>query len=136
MGAQYGRDVLIKMDVDGTFTTLAGAKSAQLKLSDANANVSSADSPGAWQELLMGAGMMALMVSGSGVIKSSAVEKRLLSNKLNRVAPDFQMIVPGVGTFQGAFAIGDLQYDGNFDGEATYSFSFDSAEELAFTPAA
>lgn len=134
MGARFGRDVVIKMDDGtGTFVVLAGIRQASMKLSDGNSDVSSADSPGAWQELLAGTGMMKFAVSGQAVIKSSVIEKKLLANKLARAQPDFQMIIPGLGMFQGAHAIGDLEYAGNHDGEATYNVSFDSAEELAFT---
>jgi TP901-1 family phage major tail protein len=136
MTAQNGRDCLVKMDIASTFTTLTGTRSFSAKLSDGNSDVSSADSPGQWREMLAGTGMMMLSVSGQGVIKDSAVEKQALANKIARATPDFQVVIPGVGTFEGAFVIGDLEYAGNYDGEATYNFAIESAEELAFTPEA
>lgn len=136
MAAQKGRELLIKMDIASVFTSIAGMKQSSFRITDGNVDVSSADSAadaGRWREMLAGAGVLAMSVSGSGVYKSAASEKALLTKKVAAETPDFQMVVPGLGEFEGPFVIGDLEYAGSFDGEVTYSMAFESAGEIAFT---
>lgn len=133
MAAQKGKAVLIKMDIASVFTTIGGLRSKSMTLSDGNSDVSDSDSE--FVEMLAGTGHKKLTLSGSGVYKDSACEAAVLTNKLNRATPDFQFIVPGLGTFEGAFVIGDIQYTGEHEGELTYSFAFESTGEFTFTAA-
>ena len=42
-------------------------------------------------------------------------------------------MIPSFGVIQGAFQIATLEYDGQHDGEATFSISLASAGALGFT---
>lgn len=135
MTAQKGRDIIVKMDISSTFTTVAGAKQQSISVTDGNTDVSSASSPSAWREMLAGTGVKAVDVSMSGIFHDDESHAQLMANKLARATPDFQVIMPGLGTFEGPFVIGDIQYAGNFDGEATYTIPLQSAGEITFTAA-
>lgn len=133
MAAQKGKAVLIKMDIAAVFTTIGGLRSKSIRISDGNSDVSDSDSE--FREMLAGTGHLSCTISGSGVFKDSASEGAVLTNKLARTVPDFQFIVPGFGTFEGAFVIGDIEYAGEHEGEVTYSMSFESSGDFTFTPA-
>ena len=74
-----------------------------------------------------------MAVSGSGIFKDAASENAVLTEHLAGTTPNFQMVVPGLGTFQGAFAIPDVSYDGAFQGEVNYQMSFESAGQITYT---
>lgn len=133
MPAQKGRDILTKMDILGTFTTVAGLRQQSFRVSDGNTDVSALDSAGRWRAMLAGTGVKSISMSGSGVFMSDAFHAELIAKKLAAETPDVQFIMPGLGTFEGPAVIGDIEYAGNYDGEATYSFSFESAGEMTFT---
>lgn len=133
MAAQKGKAVLIKMDIASTFTTIGGMRSKNITISDGNTDVSDSDSE--FAEMLAGTGHKKLTITGAGVFKDTAAEGQVLTNKLNRVTPDFQFIVPDFGTFEGAFVIGDIQYGGEHEGEVTFNFSFESTGDFTFTAA-
>ena len=59
MGAQNGKDLLIKVDVDGsgTFETLAGLRATRISFNAEAVDVTSLESEGGWRELLAGAGV-------------------------------------------------------------------------------
>lgn len=133
MAAQKGRDVLIKVSIAGTYTTIGGMRQKQIQVQEDTVDVSDSDSVGRWRELLAGAGFLSMSISGSGVFKDSSAEGYLLTQKLAGVIPSFQFIVPGLGTFQGPFQIGSLQYAGAANGEVNFSASFESAGEVTFT---
>ena len=47
----------------------------------------------------------------------------------------FQFIMPNLGTYTGNFQITSLEYAGEYNGEATYSMSFESAGYITFAAA-
>ena len=57
MGAQKGKDLLLKLDFeqDGTFETVAGMRSRRISFDARSVDVTNADSAGRWRELLQGA---------------------------------------------------------------------------------
>src|SRR6056297_2083582 len=66
MGAQNGKDLLIKVDVDGngTFETLAGLRATRVSFNAETVDVTSLESEGGWRELLAGAGVRSVAISG------------------------------------------------------------------------
>lgn len=134
MGAQSGKDLLIKLDMtgDGVFQTMAGLRATRITFNSESVDVTSLDS-GGWRELLAGAGVRSAAISGSGVFKDDATDERARAIFFAGDTPQFQVIVPDFGTVQGAFLITSLEYAGNYDGEATYTLAFASAGALTFT---
>jgi TP901-1 family phage major tail protein len=134
MGAQSGKDLLIKLDMtgDGTFGTLAGLRATRLTFNADKVDVTSLES-GGWRELLAGAGVRNAALSGSGVFKDDATGERARAIFFAGDTPQFQVIIPSFGVVQGAFQITSVEYAGNYDGEATYSLSLASAGTLTFT---
>ncbi|MBI1217476.1 MAG: phage major tail protein, TP901-1 family [Rhodobacteraceae bacterium] len=134
MGAQSGKDLLIKLDMtgDGTFGTLAGLRATRLTFNADTVDVTSLES-GGWRELLAGAGVRTAAISGSGVFKDDATDERARAIFFAGDTPEFQVIIPAFGVVQGAFQITSVEYAGNYDGEATYSLSLASAGALTFT---
>ncbi|MEE4121170.1 MAG: phage major tail protein, TP901-1 family [Paracoccaceae bacterium] len=137
MGAQSGKDLLIKIEASGSgaFETLAGLRATRLSLNAQTVDVTTLDSPGGWRELLVGAGVRSASLSGSGVFKDSASDARAREVFFGQQAPVFQVIVPDFGTIEGPFQIAAIEYAGDYDGEATYEVSMASAGAITFTEA-
>lgn len=135
MVAQNGKDLLIKVDMDGAgdFQTFAGLRATRISFNAEQVDVTSLESTGGWRELLAGAGMKSASLSGSGVFKDDATDERARSIFFNGQIPDFQVIIPDFGTVQGPFQIGSIEYAGSYNGEATYELSLSSAGALSFT---
>jgi len=136
MAAQSGKDLLIKLDMtgDGQFETAAGLRATRLSLNAQTVDVTSLESAGRWRELLGGAGVRSAAIEGSGIFKDATTDERARQIFFNGETPAFQVIVPGLGTMQGAFQITAIEYAGTHDGEATYELSLASAGALAFVP--
>ncbi|MBP1805509.1 phage major tail protein, TP901-1 family [Rubellimicrobium aerolatum] len=137
MAAQPGKDLLIKIDMDGTgrFETVAGLRATRLSLNAETVDVTTLDSPGGWRELLGGAGLRSAALSGNGVFKDAATDARLRALFFAGEIPTAQVIVPSFGTLQGPFQITAIDYAGTHDGEATYELTLASAGAIAFTAA-
>ena len=72
MGAQKGKDLLLKLDIGGTFVTVAGLRARQIAFNAETVDVTHAESAGRWRELLAGAGVRRAGISGSGIFKDEA----------------------------------------------------------------
>jgi TP901-1 family phage major tail protein len=121
MGAQAGKDLLIKVDQsgDGVFETIAGLRATRINFNAETVDVTSLESEGGWRELLGGAGMKSASISGSGVFKDAATDERARQIFFDGETPAFQVVIPDFGLVQGPFLVSSLEYAGSHDGEAT-----------------
>lgn len=137
MAAQNGKDLLIKVDLNGTgsFGTVAGLRATRISFNAESVDVTSLESQGGWRELLAGAGVKSASISGSGVFKDEASDERARQIFFDGETPDFQVVIPDFGTVEGPFQVTGLDYAGSHDGEASYELSLASAGALSFTAA-
>ena len=136
MAAQKGKDILIKIG-DGAspeaFTTVAGIRTRTLSLNAKTVDATDSDSTDQWRELLTGAGVKSMAVSGSGVFRDAASDAMMQAAFFAQSTPNWQLVIPAFGTIAGAFQIAALEYAGQHEGEATFSISLASAGALTFT---
>ena len=129
MAAQKGKAVLIKHG-DGAsseaFTTIGGLRSSTIMLNDETVDITNKDSSNV-RELLGGAGISSLTISGSGVFTDSATEVTLRAELGASAFNNYQFVIPALGTYTGAFMLTTLEYAGEYNGEATYSCTFESS---------
>lgn len=137
MTAQNGKDLLIKVDIqgDGSFVTLAGLRAARISFNAESVDVTSLESQGGWRELLGGAGVKSASISGSGVFKDADTDERARQLFFDGEIPGFQVIIPDFGTVEGPFQVTSLEYAGTHNGEATYELALASAGALTFVAA-
>ncbi|SEA23045.1 phage major tail protein, TP901-1 family [Rubrimonas cliftonensis] len=135
MAAQRGKDLLIKLDAQGSgdFETIAGLRATRLSLNAAAVDATSAEASGRWRELLAGAGVQSASVSGSGVFKDAASDAALRTVFFDGATPPFQLVIPDFGRIEGAFLVSRLEYAGDHDAEALFTVSLESAGPLVFT---
>ncbi|MEQ9693232.1 phage major tail protein, TP901-1 family [Shimia sp. SDUM112013] len=134
MGAQNGKDLLIKVDLtgDGQFETIAGLRATRISFNAESVDVTSLESQGGWRELLAGAGVKSAAISGSGIFKDESTDERARQIFFDGEMPDFQVIIPDFGTIEGPFQVTAIEYAGSHNGEATYELSLASAGALNF----
>lgn len=135
MGAQNGKDLLIKLDMTGAglFETIAGLRASRISFNAESVDVTSLESQGGWRELLGGAGVKSASISGSGIFRDETTDERARQIFFDAEVPNFQVIIPNFGTVEGAFQITSIEYAGSHNGEATFELSMASAGELTFT---
>lgn len=133
MAAQKGRALLMKIG-DGAspeaFTTIGGMRSTNITLNDETVDITNKDSTNNARELLAQAGIKSGTVSGSGVFTDSASETTLYGKWSSATNTNYQFLVPDLITITGSFQLTSLEYAGEYNGEVTYSFTFESAGDL------
>lgn len=134
MATQKGKDLLLKLDQSGSnvFVTVAGLRARSLSISADTVDVTHADSPAQWRELLAGAGVKQARVTGAGIFKDAASDTLVRQYMFDGTIRNWQIVVPDFGTMTGPFQITSLEFSGRHDGELTFDLSLASAGELVF----
>jgi TP901-1 family phage major tail protein len=137
MGAQKGKDLLLKLDFDqnGTFETVAGMRSRRIAFNAEAIDVTNADSAGRWRELLEGAGVRRAAVAGAGIFKDMGSDASVRELFFDGGIRSWHIVVPDFGTISGPFQVTGLEYAGEHDGEVAYEIALESAGLIAFAAA-
>ena len=134
MGAQKGKDLLLKLDFDqnGSFETVAGMRSRRIAFNAEAIDITNADSAGRWRELLEGAGVRRAGISGSGIFKDAGSDASVRELFFDGAIRTWQIVVPDFGSVSGPFQVTGLEYAGEHDGEVAYEIALESAGALNF----
>ena len=129
MAVEKGSAFLLKIG-DGTaqpvWATVAGLRTTQLSV-NGEAVVVTHKGSGGWRELLSGAGVRSVSVSGAGVFTGSAAEGRIKGHALAGTIDDYRLSFEGGDAMTGRFLVTRLDYAGDFNGERSYTLSLESS---------
>ncbi|MGP1283667.1 MAG: phage tail tube protein [Parasphingopyxis sp.] len=129
MAVEKGSAFLLKVGDGGdppVYSTVAGMRTTQLSINGEPVVVTNKDS-GGWRELLTGAGVRSVSVSGAGIFTGSVAETRLKNNALAGSLDDYELSFESGERMQGRFLIARLDYAGDFNGERNYTLALESS---------
>ena len=129
MAMEKGSAFLLKVGngaVPPAFTTVAGLRTTQLAINADTVVVTNQGSDG-WRELLSGAGVRSVSISGSGVFTGSAAEARIKASALAGTIDDYRVSFESGETITARFLITRLDYAGDFNGERTFTLALESS---------
>ena len=129
MSIEKGSAFLLKVGDGATppaFTTIAGLRTTQLTIA-ADTVVITNKGSGGWRELLSGAGVRAVSLSGAGVFTGSAAEARVKASALAGTLDAYQVSFESGERIAGQFLITRLDYAGDFNGERSYTVALESS---------
>lgn len=129
MPAEKGSAFLLKVS-DGAaapvYATVAGLRTTQVSINGEGVVVTNKGS-GGWRELLSGAGVRAVSVSGAGVFAGSAAELRIKASALSGTLDDYELSFESGERLRGKFLVVRLDYAGDFNGERSYTMALESS---------
>ena len=129
MAAELGSAFLLKIGDGATppnFTTIAGLRTTQLTIASDQVVVTNKGS-GGWRELLSGAGVRSVSLSGAGVFNGSAAEAQVKANALAGTTNPYQVCFESGETMTGTFLVTRLDYAGDFNNERSYTVALESS---------
>jgi len=112
------------------FATVAGLRTTQFAINGEAVVVTNKDS-GGWRQLLSGAGIRSVSVSGAGVFTGSAAEARIKASALAGTIDDYRLSFESGDSMTGRFLVTRLDYAGDFNGERSYTLSLESSGAVA-----
>ena len=135
MGAQKGKDLLVKIDGGSGFVTVAGLRSRRIAFNAELVDITHAESVDRWRELLAGAGVRRAAISGRELFKDAGSDALVRQAFFDGTINATRVVVPDFGTIEGPFQISSLEFSGEHNGEVAFDVSLESAGALTFTPA-
>lgn len=129
MAIERGSAFLLKVGDGATppvYATVAGLRTTQLSINGEAVVVTNKGS-GGWRELLSGAGVRSVSVSGAGVFTGSAAEARLKGNALSGALDEYELSFESGEKMRGRFLVARLDYAGDFNGERSYTLALESS---------
>ena len=129
MPAEKGSAFLLKVGDGATvpsYSTVAGLRTTQLAI-NGDAVVVTNKGSGGWRELLSGAGVRSVSVSGAGVFTGSAAELLIKANALAGTLDDYELSFESGERLRGRFLVARLDYAGDFNGERSYTMALESS---------
>lgn len=132
MGAQKGKDLLLKIYDGAGFITVAGLRSRKITFNAETVDVTHAESVGRWRELLAGAGVKRASVSGRGLFRDAASDALVRQTFFDGAIVVCQLAIPDFGIVEGDFQIASLDFAGEHNGEVTFDLALESAGALTF----
>jgi TP901-1 family phage major tail protein len=129
MAVEKGAAFLLKVGNGASpvsYTTVAGLRTTQLSINGEAVVITHKDS-GGWRELLSGAGVRHVSVSGAGVFTGSAPEARVKASALAGTLDEYRLSFEGGETMTGRFLVTRLDYAGDYNGERSYTLSLESS---------
>lgn len=142
MSQQNARELVIKRG-DGAspeaFAFVCGIRTRTFSMSNASIDttVPSCDDPSAPIVATARPGRQTITFSGDGLFDSNASGKAIADAARNQdIDTNYQVIVPGYGTFEGPFFISDFEWSGDMEDPLAFSATWTplDASQLTFTP--
>ncbi|MBL4757481.1 MAG: phage tail protein [Rhizobiales bacterium] len=140
MARQPGIDLLIKRgNADGppeTFSAVAGLKDRQFNMNTNEVDTTAQDvtaPQGQPVQKTSSPGIQTRQFSGSGNFEDDAAGKAIAGDARTGTVDNYQVIVPGFGTFEGPMYWTDFSFDGPLEGDMEFSGTLVASAVLAFT---
>ncbi len=135
MAQQEGRLLLIKRWNGSAFVNVCGLRSKSLTIANAEVDTTVPDctDPSLPIQQTSRPGIQTITFSGDGLFDNAAVGKAVADDARLQSITDYQVIVPGYGTFEGAFMVTNYEGAGDYDNTLTFSAQWSPTERLAFT---
>lgn len=136
MPAQLGRSFLLKVDSTGSgnYQSIASIRTKSMKVNSETVDVTDADAPNQWRQLLGNAGVKSMEITFNGLFDDGVYINLVNTLTLAGTIRNFQITHPSLGTYQAAFQISNFELNGDFNGALEFSATLASAGEVTFTP--
>jgi TP901-1 family phage major tail protein len=137
MAKQKGSDMLLKLDTTGSgnFVTILGIQNPRISIRVGDVEVTNQGSTSKFRELLEGAGIKSVTISGSGTFDSATPTSTLQSVMFAGTHREWQCIIPGEGTYEGVFQITQYERTGQHDRDVQFDLTLESAGVITYTAA-
>lgn len=132
MPATAGRDWAAFILLNGNYVKFAGMRTRSMKVNSTNIDVTTADSPGRWREMLQNAGIQSLDMDIAGVFQNDSAAKAVLNASLTSTFVTLRMATPGI-QIDGAFYIDNYEQSGPYNDAGTFSAKFMSSGVITVT---
>ena len=131
-----GSSLVLKKGTSAGGTTIAAGRTISLTINAETVDVTSADDVNRWRQLLAATGTKSMSISFAGVLKDVATHNQAVLDVIAQTVDAYGLVVGTLGTFDGNFMITQLESSGEYNGEAQFSFTLESAGDITYAAVA
>jgi TP901-1 family phage major tail protein len=143
MSQENARELVIKRADGGvpeTFVFVGGLRTRTFQMGNAQIDTTVPNKTDPSKPIVATArpGRQTITFSGDGLFDSDAVGKSVADDARLQSETNYQIIVPGYGTFEGPFFVSDFQWNGDMEDPMAFSATWVPLDNsrLLFTPGA
>lgn len=140
MAQQNAKELVIKRgNADGppeTFTFVCGIRTRSISMSNAQIDTTTPNCADPTQPIVATAipGRQTIQFSGDGLFDNGTVGTAVAEDaRLQRKTINYQVIVPGYGTFEGPFFVADFEFSGDQEDPLGFSATWIPLDNSALT---
>lgn len=138
MAQQIGRLLLIKIGNGATpevFSALCGIQTRSFNMSanEVDTTIPDCENPENTPQRTVEPGIKSRTFNGSGKYVKSANTTAFMQHVINSTKFPAQVVVPGLGEFEGDWMVSDFELSGEQEGNLDFSATFAAAGPLEFT---
>jgi len=134
MAEASGRDLLLKIDTGGGYTTVASIQSKSISINNEPIDITTDDSD-AWRTLLAEPGARSIDLSFSGILKDDELLALISAGTSSIALQDIQLTYPDTATHTGDFFLNSYSITGEYNGAVTFEGSLQSTGEIVYAGA-
>lgn len=127
--AQKGSGIIIAKGA----TAIGGFRTRSFSLNGETVDVTTADDTDRWRRLLPATGVQSMSFTGSGVVKDVATQQQMVTDQIAATTDTYTFTFPGLGAFTGLYQLPTFTADGPYNGEASFTATWESGGQITFT---
>ena len=129
-----GSDFLLQRKVSaGVYATIGALKSNSLSFNNEAVDVTT-KTDSKWRQLLEGAGIKSMEVSGQGIVDDTSAFVAFMADAIAQTIGEYKLISGDGSTFVGNFQINSIERSGEYNGAEQFTTSLASAGDITYTP--
>ena len=132
MAASAGRAWALSIYNGASYVPVAGLRTRSFKADNTNVDVTTADSPGRWRELLGNAGIQSLEIDAAGIAQNDAGYKLLFQAATSSTLQTMRLVSTGI-QIDGTFLVDSFNAAGPYNEAQTFDFKLQSSGQPTFT---
>lgn len=132
MAAKAGRDWALYIYNGTSYIQVAGLRTRSFKANSTEVDVTTADSPGRWRELLGAAGIQSLDIDAGGRFQNDAGAKLMFGAVTTAAITVARLVTPGL-QIDGSFLFSEYNSEGPYNEATDFSVKLMSSGQPTFT---
>ncbi|MEN5277311.1 phage tail tube protein [Brucella sp. TWI432] len=139
MAQHMGRELVIKrmMEANQEFVSVCVSEARSIEINNEEIDITKPDcaDPGSKLVRSLMYGMQSIAVQLDGAFVGNSAQKAMTADAVNQIVTEYQIVVPGVGTFEADFLV-SMTFSGDKTGELQAQGRMAASGVIGFTAAA
>jgi len=127
-----GSALVLKKGTTTSGTAIAAMRTIAVQINSETVDVTSADDTNRWRQLLAATGVKSMQITMSGILKDVATASTMIKDAIAQTVDAYGIVASTLGTFNGTWQLTSFEFTGEYNGEAQYTMTLESAGDITY----